>query len=350
MNSRTHHGCKVLCSTLFLATLGFAMNSNSFAAPTTTAPTTTAPSAIAIADSIPNPRQQALQKVVDEVARIVLERFKEQKLNEEQLSISLLDMSGAEDLGYPLASFRGNARTYPASVVKLFYLAAIERWLEDKNLTDTPELRRAMKDMIVDSSNDATSLVVDALTGVSSGPEMEGEAWTEWKEKRNAVNRFFAAMGYANQNINQKPWNEGPYGRERQFVGANYNNRNALTTEATVRLMQEIMLDRWVSPARSQAMQKLLRRQPEPKPQPESQIDGFIGTALKTIPGAKLWSKAGWTSTTRHDVACVELPVSPAHPRGAHFILAVFTSGHANNLEILPTVTREVIARLSAAR
>ena len=62
----------------------------------------------------------------------------------------------------------------------------------------------------------------------------------KWSEKRNAVNRYFVSRGYTNINANQKPWCEGPYGRDRIFVGENYTNRNALTTDATARLLLEI--------------------------------------------------------------------------------------------------------------
>ena len=58
---------------------------------------------------------------------------------------------------------------------------------------------------------------------------------------------------------------------------------------------------------------------------------------MKDVAGAKLWSKAGWTSTTRHDTAYIELP------NGAKFVLTVFTEGHANEREIIPTVARVVI-------
>lgn len=73
---------------------------------------------------------------------------------------------------YPVRgfSYRGIERIYPASVVKLFYLVAMAEWLEGGMVNDSPELDRAVRDMIVDSSNDATSLVVDILTGTSSGP------------------------------------------------------------------------------------------------------------------------------------------------------------------------------------
>ena len=58
---------------------------------------------------------------------------------------------------------------------------------------------------------------------------------------------------------------------------------------------------------------------------------------LKGVEGARLWSKAGWTSTTRHDVAYVEMP------DGGKFVLATFTTGHANERDIIPTVARVVI-------
>src|SRR3712207_6947198 len=93
--------------------------------------------------------------------------------------------------------------------------------------------------MIVDSSNDATHFVVDALSGVSNGAELAPQELKKWAEKRTVVNRYFASLGYAvgpgGINVVQKPWCEGPYGRERQFLGPKYENRNKLTTDATAR-------------------------------------------------------------------------------------------------------------------
>lgn len=67
-------------------------------------------------------------------------------------------------------TYRGVERIYPASVVKLFYLVAVNEWLEKGMTSPSQELSRALKDMIVDSSNDATSLIVDILSGTTSGP------------------------------------------------------------------------------------------------------------------------------------------------------------------------------------
>ncbi|HEX8118743.1 MAG TPA: hypothetical protein VF521_15815, partial [Pyrinomonadaceae bacterium] len=95
-----------------------------------------------------------LQKVVDGAARAALEKFKEKGLAEKNFAITLIDLT---DPARPeRASFRGAEPIYPASVVKLFYLAAAHRWMEDGRLKESEEFTRAMRDMIVDSSYDAT--------------------------------------------------------------------------------------------------------------------------------------------------------------------------------------------------
>ena len=115
-----------------------------------------------------------LQPIIDRAADAALTKFAGQKLLPTQLAITLVDLNAPG--GAPRASVRGAVPIYPASVIKLFYLAATHRWLEDGKLTDTPELRRAMKDMIVDSSNDATHYLIDLLTETTSGPACDSSA------------------------------------------------------------------------------------------------------------------------------------------------------------------------------
>jgi beta-lactamase class A len=238
------------------------------------------------------------------------------------------------------ASFRGSEPIYPASVVKLFYLVAAHRWIEDGRLKETEEFDRGLKDMIVESSNDATAYVLDSLTGVSSGAELSPGELKEWGERRNAVNRYFATQGYSvgagGINVNQKPWCEGPYGRERQFLGPKFENRNKLTTDATARLLSEIATGRAVNAARSSKMLELLRRDFSGKSEdPDDQAHGFTSIALEA--GARLWSKAGWTSTARHDAAYIELP------DGRRLVIVTFTTDVAKESDIIPTIAREVI-------
>ena len=288
-------------------------------------------------------QETSLQDLVNRAAKTTIDRFADKKLREDQLSITLIDMRGPKQ---PVtASFRGNERVYPASVVKLFYLVAAHRWLEDKKVELTPELTRALRDMIVDSSNEATQYVVDVLTHTTSGYELPQKEMEEWQYKRNAINRYFTSMGYTNINVNQKTFCEDAYGRESVSRGPKGENRNKLTTDATARLMMEIVTGKVANAARTAAMMELLKRDyTRQTSDTDDQGRGFTGMALQGREGFRLWSKAGWTSTTRHDVAYIETPA------GGKFVLAVFTSNHSTNREIIPAVAQVVIDGLKDAK
>ena len=286
--------------------------------------------------AVGNSRASSLQDLVNEAAHTALTKFADKKLTESQLSITLIDL---RDLQHPaMASFRGNERVYPASVVKLFYLVAVHRWLEDKKIQETDELKRAVHDMIVVSSNEATQYVVDVLTHTTGGYELSPKEMEEWQNQRNVVNRYYSSLGFTNINVNQKTFCEDAYGREKVSRGPNGENRNKLTTDATARLLSEIVTGRAVNATRSAQMMELLKRDfSGTSTDNDDQAHGFTGIALQGVSGAKLWSKAGWTSTTRHDAAYIELP------NGAKFVLVTFTVDHANEREIIPTVARVVI-------
>ena len=288
-------------------------------------------------------RAKALQELVNQAARTVLTKFADQKLVENQLAITLIDL---RDPQHPVtASFRGNERIYPASVVKLFYLVATHRWLEDKKIQETDELKRAVRDMIIESYNEATQYVVDVLTQTTGGYELPPKEMEDWQYKRNAMNRYFTSLGYTNINVNQKTFCEDAYGREKISRGPNGENRNKLTTDATARLLSEIVTGRAVNAARSAQMMELLKRDyTGTSKDNDDQSHGFTGIALQGMTGAKLWSKAGWTSTTRHDAAYIELP------NGAKFVLVTFTVDHANEREIIPTVARVVMDGIASVK
>jgi hypothetical protein len=244
-------------------------------------------------------------------------------------------------------SYRGVERIYPASVVKLFYLVAIEEWLESGMTQPSAELDRAIRDMIVDSSNDATNLVVDILSGTTGGPELPPGPFETWKFQRNIVNRYFQSLGWQELesiNVNQKTWGDGPYGRERAFLGEMMENRNMLTTDATARLLHSVVGGVAVSSPRSQVMMNLMKRSLDPTDlmqDEENQVIGFLGEGLPQE--AQLWSKAGWMSRVRHDAAYIELPSQRP------YLLVVFTEGKAQskNTELLPFVSRQVVAAMS---
>ena len=233
---------------------------------------------------------------------------------------------------------------YPASVVKLIYAMAAEAWLQQDLLPEDPELRRAMRDMIADSSNDATGLLVDLLTGTTSGPALQGEAWCLWQRQRRLVNDWLQGLGWPElQEVNccQKTWGDGPYGRERVFYGADLENRNALSTAATARALEAVMTDGVLSPPACQRLRDLLARSLDPAQRaadPENQVDGFLGAGLPE--GSRLWSKAGWMSQARHDAAWWRAP------DGSPALLVAFSDGVACAKDelLLPELARQLAA------
>ncbi|MEP6903229.1 MAG: serine hydrolase, partial [Actinomycetota bacterium] len=254
-------------------------------------------------------KSPALQSLLDAAVSETLEKFKDKNLKAENVAATLIDLRDPNS--FNTASVRGEEKIYPASVVKLFYMNALERWLEDGRVKMSPELERGLHDMIVDSSNEATQYILDVLTGTSSGAELPAKDFEKWAFKRNIVNRFYAALGFQNINVNQKTFCEDAYGIEQQFRGYKGENRNMLTTNATARLLAEIVLGKTNTPERTKLMMDLLKRDfSGTTKDADDQAHGFTGIALinKGLKDARLWSKAGWTSKTRHDAAYIETP------------------------------------------
>ena len=282
-----------------------------------------------------------MQAMLDRAIAETLEKFKDKNLAAKDVAATVIDLRDANNLQW--ASVRGEEKIYPASVSKMFYMVALERWLEDGRVKLTPEMERGLRDMIVDSSNEATQYILDVLTQTSSGAELPEAEFQKWAFKRNIVNRYFTAQGYQNINVNQKTFCEDAYGIEQQFRGYKGNNRNMLTTNATARLLTEIVLGKTNTPERTKIMMDLMKRDFSGETKdPDDQAHGFTGLALnnKNMKDARLWSKAGWTSKTRHDAAYIETA------DGQKFVIVVFTENFANERNIIPTVAEKVLENL----
>ncbi|MEQ9356294.1 MAG: serine hydrolase [Coleofasciculus chthonoplastes F3-SA18-01] len=257
-------------------------------------------------------------------------------------------LSADEFWKYPVRgfSYRGVERIYPADLVALFYLVAIQEWLETSMVGESDELERAIRAMMVDASHDALSLVVDVLSGTTSGPELTPGPFETWKLQRNIVNRYFQSLGWQDLesiNVNQKTWSDGPYGRERLFMGTLMENRNMLTTNATARLLHSIVGGVAVSSVRSQLMMSLLKHSLNSADVHDNnhQITGFLGDGLP--PEAQLWSKSGCSTQVRHDAAYIEIPsILP-------YLLVVFTESktHSQNQDLLPFISQKVVQAMS---
>ena len=146
----------------------------------------------------------------------------------DKLAVTLLihdrPLRGTPSPGKPRGfSHRGDQPFYPCSVVKLFYLVAAQARLEAGFIAPHEELDRAMRDMILVSSNTATNYVIDVVTGTTGDTLLPAADFADWAEKRGWVNRYFRSFGWpelAPINLCQKLMDDQRYGRERQFAGA----------------------------------------------------------------------------------------------------------------------------------
>lgn len=308
-------------------------------------------------------KSEPIEAVGKEIVRTALDRFASHGLAADKFAFTLLlhparggrayGEGGTLPTGY---SYRGDASFYPCSVIKVFYLVAIQAALEAGNVQTTAELERAMHDMIKWSSNNATNYIIDHLTGTTGDTELDEEAMERWMAARNGINAYFEQLAlpeFAGINVCQKLMDDDRYGREKIFVALGGNNHNRLTTDASASMFARIMDGAMISPERSRIMANLLHRPRDPSfvQRPLSQVLNYMGADLPE--GAKMWSKAGWTGWTgdpdasyrRHDAVHVELPDEK------RFTCVAFTQGQqiSADLTILPAIgkhTAQLVATL----
>lgn len=287
------------------------------------------------AEQLP-PASERLQAALDTA---VAEAARRHKFDAQQLAVTVIDLTEADAVS---ARVNGTQPFYPASIVKLFYLMATHAQAAGNELTIDEELGRALEDMIIESSNDATGYVIDRLTGTTSGPELPNSELQQWIVKRLAINRYFRARGYENINVCQKTFSNDIFGRDRQFRGEDGKNRNSLTTDAVARLWYEILTAKDIAPERRSHMLSLLERDhTRASKDAHDEATAFI----KGLPAtARLWSKSGWTSEVRHTSAYIELP------QGARFILTIFTKDLSDKKELLPAIARSIVDTMAAQR
>ena len=235
-----------------------------------------------------------------------------------------------------------NKSYYPASIVKIVYALATQIWIKKDLIVDSEELRRALYEMVANSNNDATSYILDLLTGTTSGPSLNEQNFKAWKTQRNVINNWLEQLQWPeikNWNCSQKTWNEGPFGREKDFYGENNENRNSMTTDGSARIFESLMTKEMLPKVASEKLIKNFLRSLDPfirKQDLNNQVDGFLGEGLPYA--SKLWSKAGLMSEVRHDVAWWEAPNK--NP----MLVAVFTIGEklVKDRFLLPAIGSEL--------
>ena len=230
---------------------------------------------------------------------------------------------------------------YPASIVKLVYALAAYYWIRKGSLLLSDEIIDAVKKMLYFSSNNATSFLIDLITGTTSGPCIEGELWENWKYQRSIINDWLHDLHWeelSGINCCQKTWDDGPFGREKEFYGFQNENRNAMTTDSAARVLEEIMIhiDYQKNDLNLRSFLKRNLNKVALKNDSNNQIEGFLGAGLPE--SINLWSKAGLMSEVRHDSAWW------INSQSLQTLLVVFCNGkeYSKDTSFLPLIAKEV--------
>ena len=246
---------------------------------------------------------EKLGKILQDLLKKLCNERYHHKLN--NIAITWINYEASSKKGYGYG-INNRKKIYPASIVKLVYALAIYYWIENKIILRDLQVDEATQAMLMNSSNDATSFIVDLLTGTTSGPSLEKEIFNRWKYQRAIINDWLKTLNWDElQDFNccQKTWEDRPYGREKDFYSTSNKNRNSMTTDGTARIMEEIMQNISFNKENINLKNYLFRELNEESQHkdPNNQINGFLGGGLpEKIP---FWSKAGLMSEVRNDVA-----------------------------------------------
>lgn len=187
------------------------------------------------------------------------------------------------------ACWRGAEPQDPGGLERLAYLVASERWLQRDLLADGPELRQALEAMVRRASHGATGLVLDLLSGTTSGPALPPERQRAWERQRQLVNSWLTSLAWSELegcNLCQKTWSEEPYGREQAFLRPDRSNVNRLSSDGLARLLEGVIHGTLVSPPACTRMRALLQWHPPVAPEPQA-----AGATRQLSPATPGWGQ-----------------------------------------------------------
>lgn len=277
-----------------------------------------------------------LQTLVEDIKQLAID----QNLPPEAMSVVLIDLNKQA-----IATYQPNRPQYPASVAKLFWMVALYGQFQ-QGLLNEADFQDELRLMVARSDNNATSQIIDAITRTEFQAQGTPEEYKIWYRQRFQLNQFFTQSGYQNLNITQKTYpipdieiNE-PTGFDlqmRQNPDSPDPIRNQLTASHAARLMYEIVHRQAIAPVASEKMLQWLRRDLTKDWRSPTNffnpVQDFFGAGLP--PDAHIFSKAGWTTQGRHEVAYI------TSANGAQqYILCIFAEqkDYAENESFFPDV------------
>lgn len=225
-----------------------------------------------------------------------------------------------DDGSWRRGSFGGEDLHYPASTVKMAFMAAAAQWERDN---DKPVgfLEPHVGPMVTDSDNPATGRVVDIITGTSNVTDESVTTMTyeQWRAARMYTADFLSSRGLlGNQVVHVKtyPTNSGPTPvgfEERMWKEL---GRNAMQTNANAELMLEIVKGK-IDARATDYMRRLMTHD-------RWKGGSVVGFGLP--PGAVYENKPGRAYDSLADFAYIVMPET-----GQEIVLTVLSNAYCDS-------------------
>ena len=211
-------------------------------------------------------------------------------------------------------SYNPNAIAYPASCVKLAYLAAAMYW-ERTHGHPYDYLDWCVGPMVAESDNYATGETVDEITGAPNYQTTTYDAtfWA-WYNQRLFTENYLQSRGlHENQVVlhTTYPTNSGSSPSGAELLARNYRGPNMMQPKCSASLMLEIVKGA-IEPGATAYMRALLASDP---------WGGNSEFGFGLPPGSLYENKLGLAYDTLEDIAYVVLP------NGREFVLAAYSNG-----------------------
>lgn len=300
-----------------------------------------------------NPASQNKENVTNKenvITNKIINLAKQRNLPITKLSFSIINLSSyscpqiQQGKSACYISYQDRKPFYPASIVKLFWMV----FAYQKNPNPNEEFKKQLQKMIIDSDNDASSMVVDTITNTKSSKEkLSNQEFQKWKSQRDDLNNYFYSRGFQNINISQKTFPipylnmEMPEGADLQLRHPNGEEkpfRNKLSSYDIALLLYQIYGQQYNG---SNEMLSLLKRDLNPSAWqdfPYNSIEGFLGQGIPDK-NAQFYSKMGWTFSGRNDSAII---ISPDQKARYIFVILGDDSAFYEDKTFYPEVSKLV--------
>lgn len=256
-----------------------------------------------------------LNEIVDQTLSMV------RTINKEDVAVTLIELCAADGCGPALGHVHGEEMLYPSGLARLPYAAAV---YSARNGKLSNAMEADVKASLRDGNNAATNNLVDYLRA---------------KKGSEGANKFLAAIGMENFNVNQHFITGDPDGADADSLGRkltlNYENSNRMTSNQAAGLFYLLAKCALVSPAASQAMKAYMHH-----PLEQKKVGELAGIAAGLPVGAEIVTLNGFTVRNYNEVALITLP------NGRAYVLSVMTKYNGYPTPFISLLSRTIAFRM----